>query len=318
MPDPKSATSPTGADGVVTVASDGTVRACNRAFAGQMGRPPEQIVGRRLSDLLAPDAGALREREQLLDQVESLVVSLQEAIEARDEFLSVASHELKTPLTALQLMVEGLLRSGARGALELSPALGEKLVAIGRQGRRLSLLVNDLLDVSRIRAGRLDLRLEPVDLAQVARETAERFGPEAAQAGCELRVSGDGPVVGPWDRLRLEQVAGNLLSNAIKYGTGKPVEIGVRRDGPWGLLSVADRGIGVAPEEQQRIFDRFERAVPARHFGGLGLGLWIAREIVTRLGGTVWVESRPGQGATFTVRLPLEDEGGDVEPGAAP
>jgi signal transduction histidine kinase len=318
MADPKPATSAAEADGVVTVAPDGTVRDCDRAFARHLGRPREQIVGRRLRDLLAPDAEALREREQLLDQVESLVVSLQEAIEARDEFLSVASHELKTPLTALQLLVEGLLRAGARGSLQLSPALGEKLVAIGRQGRRLSLLVNDLLDVSRIRAGRMDLKLEPVDLAQVAREAAERFGPEAAQGGCELRVSDEGPVVGPWDRLRLEQVAGNLLSNAIKYGAGRPVELRVRRDGRWGLLSVADRGIGVALQEQERIFDRFERAVPARHFGGLGLGLWIAREIVTRLGGSIWVESQPDQGATFTVRLPLAEKGSDVEPGASP
>ncbi len=124
--------------------------------------------------------------------------------------------------------------------------------------------------------------------------------------------------VGPWDRLRLEQVAGNLLSNAIKYGPGQPVEVRVHRDGRRGILAVADRGIGVAPEEQQRIFDRFERAVTARHFGGLGLGLWIAREIVTRLGGSVRVESQPGQGATFTVELPLAQEGGGAEPGDAP
>lgn len=317
MSDPKLA-SPSAAEGRVTVAADGTVRHCDQAFASQVGLPVEQILGRRLRDLVAPGAEALREREQLLEQVESLVVDLQEAIEARDEFLSVASHELKTPLTALQLLVEGLLRPGSRAGRDLSPSLREKLQAIGRQGRRLSLLVNDLLDVSRIRAGRLDLKLESVDLGQVAREAVERFGPEARQAGCQLRLGVDEAVVGPWDRLRLEQVAGNLLSNAIKYGPGQPVEVRVHRDGRRGILAVADRGIGVAAEEQQRIFDRFERAVTARHFGGLGLGLWISREIVTRLGGSVRVESRPGQGATFTVELPLAQEGGGAEPGDAP
>jgi signal transduction histidine kinase len=165
--------------------------------------------------------------------------------------------------------------------------------------------MNDLLDVSRLDAGRLELALgNDVDLAGVAREVVERLLPEAQRANCDLQLRAAGPVLGRWDRSRLERVATNLVANAIKYGAGAPVvvEVAPHRDGA--RLTVTDRGIGIAAEDQAHIFDRLERAPNAREFGGLGLGLWIAREIVALHGGAIQVESGIGRGARFVVDLP--------------
>src|SRR5262249_3012253 len=157
----------------------------------------------------------------------------------------------------------------------------------------------------RISAGRLELEREPVDLEAVVREALSRLSEEFARAGCAvaLRVEGDSHV-GQWDRTHLEQVVSNLLSNAAKYGAGRPVEITVTAETGTSRLTVRDHGIGIAPEHLGRIFDRFERAVSVRHYGGLGLGLWIVRQIVEGLGGHVSVASQPGEGSTFTVELP--------------
>ncbi|HXN83074.1 MAG TPA: HAMP domain-containing sensor histidine kinase, partial [Myxococcales bacterium] len=167
-------------------------------------------------------------------------------------------------------------------------------------------LINELLDVSRIVSGKVLLDLEDVDLAALAQEVADRFGEELARAGCTLRFEAGENVVGHWDRARLDQVLTNLLGNAIKYGKGSALELTVGRLGSEAWLSVRDHGIGIAPEHQARIFGRFERAVSERHYGGLGLGLWIAREVVDSLGGSIRCESGLGQGSTFTVVLPLQ------------
>ncbi len=228
-----------------------------------------------------------------------------EAVRARDEFLSIASHELKTPLTTLQLQIQGLSRKirNTRGEPAVE-ALGPRIMTSERQVERLTALINSLLDISRITAGRLDLDLEPVDLAAVVRDAAARFREDLARAGCSLEIQADGPCVGEWDRVRLEQVVTNLLSNAAKYGSSRPVEVRVSGDGTTAVLSIRDHGIGIPPEHQARIFERFERAVSDRHYGGLGLGLWIVRQIVEGLGGSIRVESAAGEGSTFTVRLP--------------
>lgn len=302
--------------GNVQVSEDGVVSACDEDFARMLGLPRERIVGEQLCDLFSPDAQALRQREELLVQVEALVASLQEAIDTRDEFLSVASHELKTPLAALQLQIDSLRRAALRPGQELSARVSDKLEAIERAGRRIGQLVNDLLDVSQIRAGRMDLKLEAVDLGELAREVAERFRHEAAQAGSEVTVeSGEGPVTGTWDRHRLDQVVSNLVSNAIKYGDGHPVSVSVSSAGGLARLAVADQGCGIPRAQHERIFRRFERVAGGkRAVGGLGLGLWIAREIVTRLGGAIRVESEPGRGSVFTVELPAL-RGREMEPG---
>ncbi|RKG85088.1 PAS domain-containing sensor histidine kinase [Corallococcus terminator] len=230
----------------------------------------------------------------------------QMAIGLRDEFLSIASHELKTPVTSLQLSVQGLMRLTRTGALRTAPVetVTHSLEVIERQAKRMAKLVNTLLDVSRIHAGRLDLELEEVDLAALVRDIAARFAPELATSGTRLRVHADTAMPGVWDRSRLDQIVTNLLSNAIKYGEGRPIEIRVEGDAVTARLEVRDQGIGIPAERHARIFRAFERAVSSRHYGGLGLGLHIVNQLVERLGGSVRVESETGRGATFTVELP--------------
>ncbi|WP_342377554.1 GAF domain-containing protein [Myxococcus stipitatus] len=226
-----------------------------------------------------------------------------QAVKARDELLSVAGHELKSPLNALQLQIHLLARM-AKDAMSAS-GLAERAEKAARAGQRLGLLIDDLLDVSRISAGRLSLNREDVDLAALTRELVSRMSEELVRAGSEVRLLADAEVVGHWDRLRLEQVLVNLLSNAAKYGAGRPVTVQVEPRSVGAALLVRDEGIGVAPEDQERIFERFERTESAQHFKGLGLGLWITKRIVEAHGGSIRVESEPGRGSTFTVELPL-------------
>ena len=206
----------------------------------------------------------------------------QEAVRARDEFLSIASHELKTPLTSLALQSDSLRLSARRSDAE---ALIRKVEVIRRSVDRLARLVGSLLDLSRITAGHLELEVEEVDLVEVAREVVGRFEEEAVRAGCALRLDAPDAVTGEWDRMRLDQVLTNLLANAVKYGPGKPVDVRVRGEPGRAVITVRDHGIGISAADQQRIFERFERAVSKRNYGGFGLGLWIVREIVEALGG---------------------------------
>ena len=228
------------------------------------------------------------------------VTKLTDAVRTRDAFLSMASHELKTPITSLQLQVGSLLR-----ARESVPAVAKAADATRRQVVRLTALVNTLLDVSRLNEGRLQLEIESVDLSALVREVASRFVAESERSDSRIRVDAAEDVCGRWDRLRLEQVLTNLLSNALKYGEEKPVSVRVQSDGGTARLEVVDHGIGVAPSDQRRIFERFERGRATRGYGGFGLGLWITREIVSALGGTIDVESVPGAGSTFRVDLPV-------------
>lgn len=250
-----------------------------------------------------------RTREKAIELERArLLTEAQQGVRLRDEFLSVASHELKTPITPLMIKVqklkqEVLERRGAGSSSSGLPALRSLEVAEA-QIRKLSRLVDELLDVSLIAQGQLSLKREPVDLAELARETAARFEPAAEQAHCALEVDASSEVVGRWDRFRLEQVVGNLLSNAIKYGAGEPVRLKVTRDRGQPQLSVWDRGIGIAAESLSRIFGKFERAVSERHYGGLGLGLYVTRQIVEAHGGSIRAESEPGKGAAFIVELP--------------
>lgn len=239
------------------------------------------------------------------------------AVRARDEFISVASHELKTPLTSLQLQVQLLAREVGRDA-EAPGGEGpaRRLAIIEQSTRRLAGLVNRLLDVSRLGAGSLELSRERIDLADLAGECLARQRDRIEASGVQVSLTA-APVVGDWDRLRVESVVSNLLENALKYGEGRPVALRVDRDGGMARLAVTDHGIGIARENQDRIFERFQRAVGDRIFEGLGVGLWLVRAIVEEHGGTVAVESKPGQGSTFTVLLPCAGDE-QADPVAAP
>jgi PAS domain S-box-containing protein len=234
------------------------------------------------------------------------------AIRQREEFLSVASHELKTPLTTLQLRIQSLsVALQNQGAASL-PQAAQSVSKMEQQVRRLTHLVDDLLDASRIAGAGSGLKLhaKPTDLVQLVRGAASRMADEAARKNSRIRLDVSGELVGDWDPTYLEHVVVNLLGNAIKFGNGQPIDVSVRPEGSdFAVLSVQDRGIGVAPEDQQRIFERFERAVSTTHYGGLGLGLWIALQIVESCGGTLHVESELGAGSTFTARLPRQQRG---------
>jgi signal transduction histidine kinase len=245
--------------------------------------------------------------EDLEERVAARTVELQRAVRIRDDFLAMAGHELRTPLTSLHGAVETLLRASRHGLLDApTPERVQRMLnVIEKQDERLIKLVNNLLDASRLSEGRLELELEEVDLSALVYEVVECFREEIARARCRLDIHAQPHVVGVWDRSRLEQVVTNLLTNALKYGAGTEIIISVSADATSACLAVADRGIGIAPEHSERIFARFERAVTAKEYSGVGLGLSIARDIVEALGGTLGVVSEPGGGATFTVELPL-------------
>lgn len=233
---------------------------------------------------------------------------MRSAVRVREEFLSVASHELGTPITALKLQVETLLRAMHRvrdEGLDVS-ALEPRARDISEQVVRLTDLVETLLDVTRLVEGRLTLSPEPCDLSALVGSVVTRMRQVAADAGCEIVVTAPGPIRGVWDRLRTEQAVTNLLSNAFKYGAGKPVNVSVRADDSAVHVQVVDQGIGIPRDKHASIFERFARAAPRNRYGGLGLGLWIARCALEQMGGAIRVESEEGAGATFEIDLPRE------------
>jgi PAS domain S-box-containing protein len=232
--------------------------------------------------------------------------ALEDALRSRDEFLSIASHELKTPMTSLKLQLQ-MARRSIRPAEGVAPS-PEKLARVVdvsmHQINRLQALVEDLLDVSRIAAGKLQFSFEQADLTGIVRDTVERHREQLTAAGCPFEfVAGDPAPV--WcDPFRIEQVVTNLLTNASKYGAGNSVRVSVEHSERIARVIVRDLGPGIPREKQERIFERFERAVDHNRISGLGLGLYISREIVRAHEGTIRVESEPGQGATFVVELP--------------
>ncbi len=266
-------------------------------------------------------AGELASRAATSIENARLYRRAEDAVQLRDDFLSVASHEFNTPLASLRLLVDSL------GKMPHETRVQARIERVDRQVQRLERLVRQLLDVAQLVRGRAltastddavtdPVVAEDVDLADVVRETMALLDEELARGGrggARIEVTLDLPpddapmdarAIGAWDRVRVEQVFFNLVTNAIKYGAGKPIDIALRGLGAHVEMTVTDHGIGVAPEDQGRIFRRFERAVSPRNYGGLGLGLFVAHEIVTALGGSIAVDSAVGRGSTFRVRLP--------------
>jgi PAS domain S-box-containing protein len=242
-----------------------------------------------------------RKRERLLEAERAAHAQADEAVHLRDQLFGVASHELRTPLASLLFTIQSA-RAGA-----ISEETGRKLQHAERQALRLNRMIEQLLDASRLSAGhRLELEPEDVDLGALTHQVVARFEPELDASKMAVAVQAAGPVVGRWDRTRLDQVITNLLSNAIKYGRGKPVEIAVDAARP-GLarLSVRDYGVGITSADQAQLFRPFRRLHAEQHFGGFGLGLFIVFEIVRAHGGEVRIESEAQQGALFTVELPM-------------
>jgi PAS domain S-box-containing protein len=230
------------------------------------------------------------------------------AVQVRENFLSIASHELRTPLSALTILMTSLVRAANQGRLMQLGAEGlkDRMLKGERQTKQLTRLVDRLLDVSRLSSMEMQLELAEMDLGEVVRDAIARLEDAAADEDIHINLEATGPSIGRWDRSRIDQVITNLLANAIKYAPGSRVVVSVAPAGSGFVrLAVKDDGPGVPPEAQERIFNQFERAASANS-PGMGLGLWIVKRVVAAHGGLVTLDSTPGQGACFTVTLPIE------------
>jgi PAS domain S-box-containing protein len=331
-------------EGAISLAHDGIILYCNSAFAKMVDKPLDQLMGHRLTEFVTPEeVRALNEliargrseatrgeislkssNAEIPAQISLNPVSMddnqvigvvitdlserrsreqaQEAVRLRDEFLSIASHELRTPLSTLVLHL-GL---GERLILKPDlPRLEQTLRKAKDQADRMTELINRLLDVTRIASGKLELEVAACDIGELVREIVDQLGEEASKVDCQFRASIEDDIIVPCDRSRLQQAIVNVICNALKYAPGQPIGITLEQHDNEAILTVDDRGIGINPADLGRIFNRFERASSAPQSAGLGLGLYIAREIVTQHGGSIRAERRRGGGSRFSIVLPL-------------
>ncbi len=239
----------------------------------------------------------------MTEDTDRRIAALEEAVRARDEFISVAAHELRNPLTPIVLLVD-MLRARARklqAASELIAGLDRLDWVVAAYVRRTTALLN----VSRLASDKFRVELSEVDLSVVIREVADNLALSAERVGSPLILSIQDGIKGILDRLGVEEIADNLLTNALKYGAGEPIEVMLARNGDRACLRIRDHGIGISSEDQARIFARFERAVARSQHGGFGIGLWMVGRLVEAMDGSISVESRSGEGSSFTVTLPL-------------
>jgi signal transduction histidine kinase len=263
---------------------------------------------RELSSSHADLERRIRERtaesERIASENARLYEEAQDAVRTRDEFLSIASHELRTPLAGLHLQLELLERLLKAGPIDPRRAAGLADTSL-RLSRRLSGLLDELMDLTRIRVGKLEIRRQRCDLSGIVCDVASQLSAEAAKAGSAVEIRSEGPVYGQFDPVKIGQVVSNLVSNAIKYGQGQPIDIVAEADEASARIIVRDRGPGVPIEKQPMIFERYERANADESVQGLGLGLYISKQIMEAHGGTLRVDSVPGQGAAFIAELRL-------------
>lgn len=273
------------------------VNTCIVPFMNSRGRPFQFLA-------IHTDITGMKEAER---ERERILAELQEAVRTRDHFMALASHELRTPLTSLKLHAQMARRVLARDAFALPQERVESLVRqTEKQVKRLDHLVDDMLEVTRLTVGKLQLHREQMDLAELVRDVLKNHALQIEESGSKVYFSALEPVIGDWDRDRLEQVVSNLLTNALKYGERRPISITTWIETGKGFFEIRDQGVGIAEADQERIFERFERAISENEVSGLGIGLYISREITKAHGGEIRVESAPTRGATFTVELPLK------------
>ncbi len=232
------------------------------------------------------------------------------AVKTRDEFLSIASHELKTPLTSLKLQIQMRKRHIDSG--KIMTYSEEKIREIvndeDKQINRIGRLIDDMLDITHITSGKLTLEFNETDLGKLVSDVLKRFAPQFEEKHLQVTSKVSDNIIGLWDRYRIEQVFINLLTNAMKYGESKPIEVTVKQDDAKAVLVVRDHGLGISPSDHARVFQQFERAVPASSISGLGLGLFIVKQIIESHYGNIHVESELGHGSSFIVELPLSSK----------
>lgn len=260
---------------------------------------PEEL--RRLQSLADITSIAL-ENVRFYDDLDRKVRQLERLVRGRDEFLSVTAHELRTPLSALQLQLQSL--ESVIDEHQVDARVSERLRRACETVARIGTLVDGLLDVSRISVDRIHLRRQWIDLGSVARSVCDRFRRQAERVECTLTVTTHGPTTGAWDPERVDQVFANLVSNAIKYGAGEPVEVSLTGSETLVRIAVRDHGESIPATDLDRVFDRFERTVSVRNYGGLGLGLYVVRQVARAHGGVAWVECPADGGNSFIVDLP--------------
>lgn len=331
-------------EGAISLSGDGIILYCNSAFARMIRVALDQIMGRDICEFVrAEDRESLRRlirqgsrkavrAEMALltapgitlptqfslnpvnleegPSIGAIVTDLSErkrneqaeaAVQMRDEFLAIASHELRTPLSTLVLRLGLLERHAAHGDIaQVQPSVRRAQDQAERIGR----LVDRLLDVSQLASGSLKLDPTPCDLGDIVKDVAERLSEQASNAGSELRLTVDNGIIAESDKFRLDEALSNVVANAIKYGAGRPIDIQLETKEATAVLVVQDRGIGIPPADLSRIFGRFERTTVSRNYGGLGLGLYIASQIVEQHRGSIRAENRLSGGTRFVIELP--------------
>jgi len=253
--------------------------------------------------LLSAAQVLLRSRKRQY-QVRDLLKSQTQATSIRDEFISIASHELKTPLTSLKLQTQMTRRQISRPEAMTSEKMKKQLDYTVHQIDRLDKLVDDMLDISRINTGKLIIHKAKFNLSELLCELIERFTPQFEAAGCTIKTNIEPNVIGDWDTYKIEQVINNLFSNAIRYSPKKMITVGLKIVDTNAVMNVKDKGIGIESDNLERIFERFERV--SSTVSGLGLGLYITRQILDLHNGSIKAESEIGKGSNFIIHLPLQ------------